>query len=314
MHGQFHTEHRNREPCGAVAARRARERAIRELATRQHGAVTRSQLLELGLEPGAIDWRLREDRLRALHRAVYLVGSIEPPLAREMAAVLSCGEGAVLSHRIAVGLWHLLPHPAQLQNVEVTVAGRDPGRRPGVRVHRVRSLGRDEVRACQRIPVTTPARTLLDLAAWGSGRELEQAVAEARRRGLATTRELLALVGRYPTRHGAPALRRLAERDERPALTRSEAEERLLSLIRSAELPNPEVNVPVHGFEVDFLWRDHGLAVEVDGYTYHSDPHAFERDRARDAKLAAHGYRVIRVTWRQIIDSPRLWWRASPRR
>jgi very-short-patch-repair endonuclease len=90
----------------------------------------------------------------------------------------------------------------------------------------------------------------------------------------------------------------------RPALTRSEAEERLLSLIRSAELPSPEVNVPVHGFEVDFLWRDHGLAVEVDGYTYHSDPHAFERDRARDAKLAAHGYPVIRVTWRQIIDSP----------
>jgi very-short-patch-repair endonuclease/predicted transcriptional regulator of viral defense system len=304
MHGQRHTVQRNREPCGAVGARRARERAIRELAARQHGVVTRAQLLELGVEPGAIDRRLTADRLRALHRGVYLVESIAPPRAREMAAVLSCGEGAVLSHRSAVAVWQMLPHPAQLPDVEVTVAGRDPGRRPGVRVHRVRSLERDEVRTCQRIPITTPARTLLDLAAYGSRRELEQAAAEAQRRGLTTKRQLLALVGRYPTRHGAPALKRLAGSDEQPALTRSEAEERLLDLIRRAELTAPEVNMPLCGFEVDFLWRQEGLVVEVDGYAYHSDPHAFERDRRRDAVLAAHGYRVIRVTWRRIVDFP----------
>jgi very-short-patch-repair endonuclease len=91
-------------------------------------------------------------------------------------------------------------------------------------------------------------------------------------------------------------LKNLATGNERPAVTRSQAEERFLALIRTAELPSPDVNVPLHGFEVDFLWREQRLVVEIDGYAYHSDRQAFERDRSRDATLAAHGYRVIRVT------------------
>jgi very-short-patch-repair endonuclease len=96
----------------------------------------------------------------------------------------------------------------------------------------------------------------------------------------------------------------IADPTTTPALTRSEAEERILALVRDAELPAPEVNVPLGGFEVDFLWRQERLIVEVDGYAYHPDPRAFERDRHRDAGLTAHGYRTIRVTWRRIVDSP----------
>jgi very-short-patch-repair endonuclease len=304
MHGQRHTESEAGGVCGAVRGNERLERAIGALARRQHGVVTRTQLIGLGLGTGAIDWRLRTGRLRALQRGVYFVGPVAPQLAGEMAAVLSCGRGAVLSPRIATSLWRLLPPPTPPGDIEVTVMGRDPGRRPGVRVHRVRRLEPDEVTTFQGIPITTPARTALDLAAIVSARELEQAVAEVQRRGLADPRRLGVLVGRYPTRRGAGLLRRLTRPNERPAITRSQAEERFLALIRDAELPSPEANVMLHGFEVDFLWREERLVVEIDGYAFHADRQAFERDRRRDAELAAHGYRVIRVTWRQLLDAP----------
>jgi len=277
------------------------ERAIGELAARQHSVLARTQLVDLGLGTGAIDWRLRTGRLRPLRRGVYLVGPSATRDTHLAAAVLSCGVGAVLSHRSAACLWDLLPYPAE-SAIEVTVAGRDPGTRPGVRIHRIAALESDEVRTCRGIPITTPARTLLDLSGEVSPRELERAVAEATRRRLTTPSRLRALAARYPRRRGTPALRRMAISDARPALTRSQAEERFLALVRSAELPSPDVNVTVHGLEVDFLWRQQRLVVEIDGYAFHSDRQAFERDRRRDAELAAHGYRVIRVTWRQLVD------------
>jgi very-short-patch-repair endonuclease len=119
-----------------------------------------------------------------------------------------------------------------------------------------------------------------------------------------TQRRLLALLARYPRRTGAPKLRELLGGSRQPALVRSEAEERFLTLVRRATLPVPEVNVPLHGYEIDFLWRDHELAVEVDGFTFHRDRAAFEADRRRDADLAARGIQVIRITWRQIADEP----------
>jgi very-short-patch-repair endonuclease len=154
------------------------------------------------------------------------------------------------------------------------------------------------------VPITTPARTLLDLAAVAHPRHLEQAVAEAERRRLASRRGLAALLARYPGRPGSRAVRALLEADARPALTRSEAERRFLVLIRSAGLPAPDVNVRVGDVEVDFLWREAGLVTEVDGYAFHSDRAAFENDRRRDAELAARGLTVIRVTWRQLVDEP----------
>jgi len=109
---------------------------------------------------------------------------------------------------------------------------------------------------------------------------------------------------RFRGRRGVTRLRRLIEGADHPMLTRSEAEERFLALVRAGELPPPEVNVLVDGYEVDFLWRDKGLVVEVDGFQFHSSRRAFERDRRRDADLQTAGFSVLRLTWRQVVDEP----------
>jgi very-short-patch-repair endonuclease len=132
----------------------------------------------------------------------------------------------------------------------------------------------------------------------------EQAYAEAQARRLVSTAGLWAVVCRNGKRPGAGVLSAILDAGAGPALTRSEAEERLLSLIRSAGLPPPETNVRLGAHEVDFLWRSERLIVEVDGFRFHASRAAFERDRLRDAKLLAHGFRVIRVTWRQIVRDP----------
>jgi very-short-patch-repair endonuclease len=207
----------------------------------------------------------------------------------------------VFSHRSAAWLWRLLP--AATGRVELTVAGRDSRSRPGIRVHRVRDLDRREIRKLGGIPITSPARTIFDLAAAVTPRELARALAEAYARRLVRRSELASLLARRPSRPGTRALRALLD-DGPPALTRSQAEERLLALIRAAELPSPEANVRIGRHEVDFLWRDKRLALEVDGFAFHSSRAAFERDRRRDAELGTRGYRVTRVTWRQIVDEP----------
>jgi very-short-patch-repair endonuclease len=274
-----------------------------ELAARQRGVVTRTQLRAIGLSADAVDKRLKSKRLHPLYRGVYVVGHSGPVEgAPELGAVLACGSGAVVSHRSAAVLWGL--HPAPPPDVEVTVGGRRCDSKRGIRVHRVAALDPRDLRKLGGIPITAPARTLLDLAGTVSARELEQALAEAHARGLVRRGEMVALLARYPRRPGIAALRSLIAPDASPALTRSEAEERLLAMIRAAELPAPEVNVRIGRHEVDFLWSDQRLVVEVDGFRFHSSRTAFERDRARDAELASLGFLVIRVTWRQIVDRP----------
>jgi very-short-patch-repair endonuclease len=286
---------------GLRGGRSARESAIAQLAARQRGVVTRGQLLDAGLTAHAIDHRLRSARLHALHRGVYLVGhAAAVPGARELAAALACGPDAMVSHRSAAWLWRLLSE--HMGDPEVTVP-RDC-RRTGIRVHLVAALARRDVRKLGGIPITSPARTIVDLAAVVSVRDLERALAEAEARRLTRRSELVSLLARLPRRPGVAALRGLLEADAEPTLTRSEAEERLLALIRAAELPAPDVNVRIGGYEVDFLWRDQKLVVEVDGFRFHSSRTAFERDRRRDAQLEAQGYRVIRVTWHQIVSEP----------
>jgi len=186
--------------------------------------------------------------------------------------------------------------------IHVTVPGRDPGAHPGIRIHRVRRLDPLDVRRCHRIPITAPARTLLDLAEVLPIRTLERAVNEARIRRLVRPNQLLDVLERSPGRRGAGALRELLDHD--PAFTRSEAEARLLHLLRAAGLPPTAVNARIGRYEVDFLWREQRLVVEFDGYAYHSTRAAFERDRGRDADLQAAGYRVMRVTWRQLVETP----------
>ncbi|MGH7552236.1 MAG: endonuclease domain-containing protein, partial [Longimicrobiales bacterium] len=135
-------------------------------------------------------------------------------------------------------------------------------------------------------------------------RELERAFAQAERRNRIDRAKLRSLAARHGSRRGTPLLCGLIEDETGPAWTRSEAEERFLALIRKAELPTPEVNVSIGKCEVDFFWRHERLVVEVDGFAFHSSQRKFESDRRRDARLSASGVRVVRVTWRQVVDEP----------
>jgi very-short-patch-repair endonuclease len=154
------------------------------------------------------------------------------------------------------------------------------------------------------IPLTTPARTICDLAATEPLRDVEEALAEARIHRLATDPQLAAVINAAPTRAGAAIIRKLLEAEDDSGYTRSRAERRLRDLLRAAGAARPLFNEPVLGYVVDAVWPEQRLIVEVDGYTYHSNRAAFERDRRRDQQLIAAGYRVIRVTWLQLRDRP----------
>ncbi|MGH7447008.1 MAG: DUF559 domain-containing protein [Longimicrobiales bacterium] len=279
------------------------------LAADQHGVVSRRQLERAGVSTDVADRYIRIGRMTRLHRGVYQFGPAAGPHARLVAATLACGDTAALSHRSVAGLWRMLGESDGI--VDVTVSGRSESR-AGIRVHRAQ-LRPDEVTSSQGMRVTTPARTLYDLAsmvtpirhaadyssAVVAHRDVERALAEALVQRLTTRRAMLALLDHHHG-HGAGLLRELLESDVKPALTRSEAEERFLDLVRRGDVGDPAVNVIVERFEVDFLWRAERLIVEVDGHRYHASKRAFENDRRRDAVLAAAGYTVMRVTWDQI--------------
>lgn len=280
------------------------EEKVAHLARRQHAVVTRAQLLGAGMTPDMVDARVRRKRLYRLHRGVYVVGPVVPGRAKEMGAVLACGPGALVSHHSAAGLTDLMHPQSEKEPVDVSVCGADRGRRPGIRPHRVAAFDLEDATTVDGIPVTTPARTLCDLAGVVDRRTLEQALARAERRGLVDREQLAARLDRGAGRRGARVLRALLAGTPEAALTRSAAEERLLTLVRRAGLPAPETNAPIDGLEVDFLWRAHRIAVEVDGFAHHRSRAAFELDRQRDTQLAGRGVHVVRVTWRQIVDRP----------
>lgn len=275
---------------------------IDALARGQNGVVTRAQLLRLGVPPGVIRRRARAGRLRRAHRGVYLVGPIPPPWSRETAAVLACGPEAVLSHWSAASLWKLVSPPDADAPIDVIVPAGENGPRAGIRVRRVAALEPDERTSLHGIPITTPERTLLDLASVARPREVEHAVARAEREGLVDSSGLTRLPERYRGRKGVALLRAVLKRHGGPAFTRSEAEVRFLGLLRKAHLPAAEVNVRVAGFELDFFWRAERIAVEVDGYRFHGSRSSFERDRRRSTRLAAQGIQVIPLTWKQIAE------------
>ena len=278
------------------------ERALADLAGRQRGVVSIRQLRAAGFDNAAIKRRCRAGRLHRLHRGIYLVGHcIAPEGAAEVAALFACGPESVVSHRSAGRLWKLPAFRNWRTPVDVTVPGRDPGRKPGIEIHRARKLRPRDVRRLGGIPLTAPARTLLDVAALLAFDDLVVAFADARQRQLLPDRDVAELLARSRGRRGAKALRRVVELGNGDGLTRSQAERRLLALVRAAGLHLPKANARVGRFEVDFLWQDQKLIVEVDGYAFHSGERSFERDRERDATLVAGGYVVVRVTWRQLI-------------
>jgi very-short-patch-repair endonuclease len=217
-----------------------------------------------------------------------------------MAAVRAVGRGAGLSHLSAAAVWAM--HDAPVDRVDVLVVHRDVRSRENVRIHRVSELGGADVSTHRGIPLTVPVRTLLDLATVVSRAELARAVERAEICRVATHDELVALLTRCRSHRGAARLR--AVLDPGRQFTRSQAERRLLALVEAAGLPMPAANTHVAGHEVDFLWPRERLVVEVDGYAFHSSRAAFERDRVRDARLQALGYRVLRFTWRRLADEP----------
>jgi very-short-patch-repair endonuclease len=265
-----------------------REEAIGRLASAQHGIVARAQLLNAGFSPRDITYRLKLGRLILVHRGVYAVGHLPPsPHARAMAAVLACGPDAVLSHRSAGALYGLIRYHGP---VEITAPTKRS--RPGVTLHRSTITDRT---THYGIPVTTPARTLLDLADVLDPASLTRAVNEARLRHLTTPHDLA------ETLSNAPGRRTTAFKLEH-APTRSVFEDAFLAFVDRHHLPRPEVNQHIHGYEVDMLWRPQRLVAELDGRAYHE--HTFEDDREKDAHLLAAGLTTVRVTWRRLTRTP----------
>ena len=280
------------------------DREIGRLAGVQRGHLSTEQLFAAGLTMAAIKARVARGFLVRVHHGVYSVGDPSLiPFAAESAAVLALGPGAVLSHRSAAALWGIAPAAAVDGVVDVTVIGRRARLRPAVRVHRVTHLESADTRRHANLPLTAPARTLIDFAAGAAHAELTRALAEARVLRLVSDRSLVAALGRAGSRRGAGAVRALLRAQDGPALTRSDAERLFLALIDEAELPRPAANVRIEGYEVDFVWRAQKLVVEVDGRAFHVHPEAFERDRRRDQVLAAAGFVVIRVTWLQLVEA-----------
>jgi very-short-patch-repair endonuclease len=242
---------------------------------------------------------LSEGRLLRLHRSVFAVGHEALGMeGRMLAAVLACGPGAVLSHRSAAVLWGVLERWAGPPEVTIT---RQAGRRDRrISIRRVRVLEESDVAAQRGIPVTSPPRTLLDLAGVASPYLLQRALAQAEVLALTSDHELRAILARSNGRRGAAALRLALKEDA--AFTRSALERRMLALCDRYDLPRPRVNTIVEGYEVDFHWPRAHLVVEVDGYRFHRARHAFEADRRRDAELLLAGIRTLRITHRRLAE------------
>ena len=275
------------------------------LAKEQHRIVTWPQLSAAGLSSRAVEHRVATGRLHRVYRGVYL---LEPPSTASRitvlaAALAACMPNAMLSHHAAAELWGLgPPKPA---DIDVTVVGRNPGsKRTGIQVHRAHTLDSRDMRLRQGLHVSAPARVALELSRSLDSGELENLVARARVELSVGEKAIWAVLDRSPGYPGAARLRAVMKQAGGPAMTRAKSERLMLRLVRQTDLPPPAVNLRTGRSEIDFLWQEARLAVEVDGYEFHHDRAAFERDRRRDAKMVASGWRVMRFTWRQIAEKP----------
>lgn len=291
------------DACARLGRRLGPQAAARELARRQHGVVARRQLVAVGIRPRAVDARLRRGELVRLHQGVYLYGPVGGSRAEEAAAVLCARSEAWVARRSALHVLGALGAQAKPDPVEIVTFAAQ-ARRPRLLAHRAADLRAEDVVTRDRIPCTTATRALVDLAGALRNDELEYLLAQAFAARVTDRRRLLAHLDRRRGHAGTNALRALLDVPSGPALTRSPPERRLLRLLRAAGLPPTRANVKVRGWEVDFLWEAERVIVEVDAFSTHSDPRAFERDRRKDAELVLAGYTVIRVTRLQIEHEP----------
>ena len=272
-----------------------------DLVRAQHGVVTRLQLLEFGLGPDSIKHRIAKGRLHPLWRGVYAVGRPEvDQQGRWMAAVLSCGPDALLSHRSAAALWGLMRALPDVE-IEVVVPRKTVRRRPGICAHRRIDLSHEHRRELAGIPLTDPISTLVDLASCVPKWQVERAINEADRLDLVHPGTLRAAVGALPSRPGMACMRRLLGFD---ALTDTGLERKFLALVRAAGLRRPETQARVSGYRVDFYWPHLGLVVEADGWRYHRTSGEQATDRRRDQAHTKAGLTTLRFGEDQIRYTP----------
>jgi very-short-patch-repair endonuclease len=276
---------------------RSAHHAVARIAARQHGVVTVGQLLGAGLTRDAVKRRVAQGLLHRELRGVYRVGHRAPNIeARYMAAVLACGPEAVLSGRAAAYLSGFLKGRAPAP--EVTATGNR--RLPRILTHRVRRLDPRDVTRCRGIPVTTAARTLLDLAGVMSLDDLARAAHEAQVRRIVDAKAIAEALARRPNTKGAWKLREIFRGEVR--VTLSELERAFLALLRSARLPLPRTNRPTGTRYVDCQWPEHRLVVELDSYRYHHSRHAWEQDRRREREARARGNEFRRYTYGDVTE------------
>ena len=279
----------------------AGDAGVWSLAESQHWVVTHAQLVGLGLHPQAIKHRIATGRLHPVGRGVYAVG--RSGLARHgrwLAAVLSCGSGAAVSHMSAAALWEIArDRSARIEISATTLTHRS---RPGIVVHRRPGLRADETTSHDSIPVTTPARTLVDIAV-RLGRRIETAINEADKRDLIDPVALSATLESYRGQRGVAIVRNALDRHTF-VLTDSELERRFLPLARRAGLPPPLTQQTVNGVKVDFWWPELGLVVETDGLRYHRTPAQQNADRRRDQTHVMNGLTPLRFTHAQVRYEP----------
>lgn len=280
---------------------------IAAIAARQHGVISIRHLYECGLSHAAVHRAVRAGHLHRLHQGVYAVGHLAlDPESHWHAATIACGPAAFLSHGPSAELLKLLRPRGR--PIEVTVPNQNGRSRRGIRVHRVAALGRDETGSVDGIPCTTPARTIVDLAASGSRRELEWAIKEGEGK-LFSPAEVDLILARHGGCPGTPLLIELLSlRDPVAGMARSELEVIFFDLCRRYGIPLPEVNIEIvanrRKYEVDFAWPSLHLVVETDGRQWHSGRFATNLDETRDRDLTIAGWRVQRLTWRQIVLDP----------
>jgi hypothetical protein len=274
------------------------ESQIAALVLRQRGYVTRKQLLAAGLGARAITHRVGTGRLIRVYAGIYAVGHVPTlPQDRALGALLACGPNAVLSHATAAAAWGVYKR----WDVPFDVTAPCVHRRRGIRVHRAALIRRD-VRVQLGLRVTSPARTMLDVAPRMTNKALSRAVNDLRRPGQLRVSELADVLRRFPRAPGASRLLPFVERPTGP--TRSEFEDVFVPFCERFGLPEPLVNTIVAGFEVDAFFPDYGLIVELDGWDFHNSRESFISDRDRDATLLALGFKTVRITWERLEDQP----------
>ncbi len=295
--------------CGEIHLRAegiGHDEAIARLAAVQFGVVSRKQLLSLGLSSRAIEHRLLSGRLRGVHRGVYAVGhGLLELRGHVVAALLAAGPESVASHRTAAALAGL--EVSAVGPVHVTTQHKRK-EQPGIAFHRG-SLPADEVSFVDEIPVTTMARTFLDLSRSEHPQVLRRLLKDAEFKRKITWAALDHILTRYPRRPGRRTLAGLVQGvHSTSGRTRSELEDLFTEFVAARGLPSPERNVELclrdRTTEVDCLWRESRVALELDGRSAHDRALAFEDDRQRDRALSAAKWIPLRATWAQLRYGP----------